>query len=123
MALGSARPGVSIWGAFFLSRLWIGIFAYAGHSANPYLRPVPGGFSGVRDWWLNPWTPFDSEWFIRIAIEGYDQKTAAFLPLYSMLLSLAGKSETAMAWWGVLISNAAFAASLHLMYRLTRIDY
>jgi hypothetical protein len=108
---------------FFLSRLWIALFVYAGHAQHAYLSPIPGGWEGVRNWWLNPWTTFDSQHFIHIAQHGYDAQTAAFFPLYPFLLKLAGNDPVWMAAWGILISNVAFLGALFIFYRLTEQEY
>jgi Mannosyltransferase (PIG-V) len=113
-----------IWLPFLLSRGWIALFVYLSHSRHPYLAEVPGGWKGVANWWLNPWTTYDSQWFLSIAQHGYSTaQTTAFFPLYPFLLRLAGPHEVAMAAWGVLVSNAAFAGSLLLLHRLTTFDF
>src|SRR4051794_20471605 len=117
-----AAARVALW-PFLLSRVWVALFAYFGHARRPYLAPVPGGWEGVANWWLNPWTTYDSQWFIRIATAGYESLTASFFPLYSLLLNPAGPDPVRMAAWGFLISNLAFAAGLVVLYRLTALDY
>ena len=109
--------------AFALSRIWIAIFVYAGHAQHKYLSPIPGGWEGVRNWWLNPWTTFDSRHFITIAQSGYDSNIAAFFPLYPFLLKLAGNDMAAMAAWGVVISNAAFGGALLIFFHLIIYSY
>ncbi len=109
--------------AFALSRIWIAIFVYAGHTQHAYLSPILGGWEGVRNWWLNPWTTFDSRHFISIAQHGYDAQTAAFFPLYPLLLRLAGNDPVTMAAWGIFISNVAFLGALITFYRLTEREY
>jgi hypothetical protein len=109
--------------AFLFSRLWVAIFVYAGHAQHAYLSPIIGGWEGVKNWWLNPWTAFDSQLFIGIAQHGYDAKSAAFFPLYPLLLKLAGSNSIAMAAWGIFISSAAFLGALLIFYRLTEREY
>lgn len=109
--------------AFLLSRFWTAVFVYIGHAQHSYLSPVIGGWEGVRNWWLNPWTTFDSRHFINIAQHGYDAKTAAFFPLYPFLLKLAGRDPVAMTAWGIILSNTAFLGALILFYRLTEREY
>ncbi len=108
---------------FFLSRILIGLFVYLGHTQRPFLQPVPGGWEGVANWWLNPWTTYDSQWFIDIAINGYREQTSAFYPLYPLLLKLAGTSEATAALLGVILSNLSFAVALFFLYELTRMDF
>ncbi len=109
--------------AFLLSRLWVGAFVYLGHSQNPYLKPIPGGWEGVPNWWLNPWTTYDSKHFIDIALQGYTAQTAPFFPFYSLLLRLAGNDPIVMTTWGIFLSNVAFLAALFLLFKLTQAQY
>jgi Gpi18-like mannosyltransferase len=77
----------------------------------------------VENYWLNPWTYFDSRFFLGIAGHGYTPETTAFFPLYPLLLRLFAPSETAMALCGVLVSNLALAVALPLFYALTVRDF
>ena len=120
-ALQLALP---IW---LLSRVWVALFAYWGHSIyvgqGKYLQPFKGGWEGVPNWWLNPWTTYDSERFVHVAERGYDVVTSVSFPLYSVLLIPFKQSEVAMAAWGVLLSNVAFLLALAMLYRLTARDF
>src|SRR5439155_20605889 len=104
---------------FLLSRVWVALFVYLGHARRPFLAPVPGGWEGVASWWLNPWTTYDSQWFLRMAVVGYEAVTAAVFPFYSLVLHAAGPDEIRMAAWGVLVGNVAFALALAGLYQLT----
>ncbi|PYS50005.1 MAG: hypothetical protein DMF68_08460 [Acidobacteria bacterium] len=115
-----ARTVVLVW---LSSRLWTALFVYIGHASRPFLKPVAGGWEGIHNWWLNPWTTYDSVHFIRIAENGYEQATTAFFPLYPLTLRLAGSNEVGITLWGVVLSNAAFLGALILLYQLTKIDY
>ncbi|HVF85073.1 MAG TPA: hypothetical protein VM821_03765 [Abditibacteriaceae bacterium] len=113
---------------FLLSRAWVAVFAYWGHFqyANvqgKYLQPFKGGWQGVPNWWLNPWTTYDAERFVHVAERGYDVVTSISFPLYSILLIPFNRSEVAMAAWGVLLSNGAFLLALAMLYRLTARDF
>lgn len=108
---------------FFLSRVWVAIFTYWGHTQRPFLQPIVGGWAGVNNWWLNPWTTYDSEWYMQIAQKGYTPLTTIFYPLYPMLLKLAGHDSLAMAAWGIFLSNLAFWVALALLFYLTRRDF
>lgn len=108
---------------FILSRLWVALFAYWGHSQRPFLKPVHGGWAGVENWWLNPWTTYDSERFIKVAERGYDVATSVSFPLYSVLLTPFRGDAIAMAAWGVLLSNLAFWCALLVLLRLTARDF
>ncbi len=113
--------------AFFLSRLWVALFAYWGHweytQAGKYLKPFVGGWQGVPNWWLNPWTTYDSERFVHVGERGYDVITSVSFPFYSMLLSPFAPNEVAMSAWGVLLSNLAFLLALAMLFRLTNRDF
>lgn len=109
--------------SFLASRLWVSIFVYWGHSQHPYLSKVIGGWRGVDNWWLNPWTTFDSEHFIAIAREGYNPMRAAFFPLYPFCLRLAGDDSLRIALCGVLLSNVCFLIALYFFYLLTEQEY
>ena len=100
--------------AFLLSRLLTAVFVYLGHLSHPYLEKIPGGYSGVPNWWLNPWTTFDSLHFLQIAAHGYTPENTVFFPLYPFLLRLFAPAPVAMALWGVLFSNACLLISLFL---------
>lgn len=108
--------------AWLLSRIWVAAWVYAGHLNHPFREKMAGGYEGVSNWWLNAWTAFDSGHYLRIAQEGYNSYTIAWLPLYPSILQLAGPHENAMALWGIVVSNVAFAFALCLFYRLTKID-
>ncbi len=117
-----------IWWPFLLSRLWVFVFAYWGHfqyanKEGKYLVPFKGGWIGVSNWWLNPWTSYDSERFVHVAERGYEVVTSVSFPLYSWLLMPFRHSEIAMAAWGILLSNVAFLLALAMLYRLTQRDF
>lgn len=108
---------------FTLSRLWVALFVYLAHSHRPFMGPVLGGWEGVPHWWLNPWTTYDSRWFVEIASQGYTPLTTTFFPLYPALLSLAGPDPIWIALWGIVLSNLAFLLGLYFLYQLTTLDY
>jgi len=71
---------------------------------------------------VDVWARWDSDWFLRIATDGYSwpSSTPAFFPLYPFLVAglgwaLAGHYVLA----GVALSLAAGAAAFALLYRLT----
>lgn len=109
--------------SFFLSRFVVGLFTYLGHGQRSLQADLPGRWGGVANWWLNPWTTYDSEYYLRIARQGYDAVTSTFFPLFPILLKLGGGSEIGMAVVGVVISNICFLAALYVLYKLTEIDY
>jgi hypothetical protein len=71
---------------------------------------------------IDVWARWDSDWFLRIAEDGYSwpSSTPAFFPLYPFLVAglgraLAGHNVLA----GVVLSLAAGAGAFALLYRLT----
>lgn len=110
-------------GAFLLSRLVCALFVYLGHGRRPFLSPVAGGWEGVANWWLNPWTTYDSTWYLQIAANGYQEHTTAFFPLYPWLLGLAGDDPVRMALFGVGLSHGALLGALWLVFHLTELEW
>jgi len=109
--------------SFLASRFTCGLFVYLGHLKKGDPLSVAGRWEGVAGWWINPWTLYDSQYYLSIAEGGYQIITAPFFPLYPHLLRLGGSSETSMALFGVICSNLAFLLALYLLYRLTEMDY
>ena len=71
---------------------------------------------------IDVWARWDSDWFLRIAENGYSwpSSTPAFFPLYPLLV--AGLGRLLLGHYllaGVLVSLAAGAAAFVLLYRLT----
>jgi Gpi18-like mannosyltransferase len=114
--------------AFAALRIAMLLVGVVGVALIPPLEPV-----GVPGWPANPpepgwrhafaaWERFDALWFLRIAEDGYrpGDGSAAFFPLYPLAIravSLAlGGAPLAAA---TIVSNAAFAGALVLLYLLT----
>ncbi|MBA2641366.1 MAG: glycosyltransferase family 39 protein [Actinobacteria bacterium] len=94
----------------FWTLVWIRVAFLLGTAATILWAPRAGEAS-VPD---RAWDPFtdlvfgtfdhwDARWFLDIAREGYSETSAAFFPLYPMLLSLLGSSLV----WGTLLSLVA----------------
>jgi hypothetical protein len=116
----SWRPTLRIvWRAFWVSRLFVAAFVYLGAALrNPDVKII-GGWTGVENALLNPWTTFDSFYFLRIAQHGYDSlELTAFFPLYPSLLRIAGPSLQAQAALGIALSNICLLGGLALTHRL-----
>ncbi|HEX3032358.1 MAG TPA: hypothetical protein VHS59_08980 [Bacillota bacterium] len=80
--------------------------------------PLPIGETIVKG--LTRW---DGGWYLRIVENGYNAKSAAFFPLYPMLIkgiSFLGVNQKAA---GLLISAVAFLMSLIVLYKLFMSDY
>jgi Gpi18-like mannosyltransferase len=106
---------------YLASKVYQSVFVYWGHAVRG--PAPPGGWEGVSNWLLNPWTTYDSQWYLEIAATGYREATATFFPLYPLLLRILGNSELTRALAGVIFSNLAFLLALYLLYRLTRLDF
>lgn len=116
------QAAILAWRPFWLSRLWVALWVYLGHLNHPYLAPIEGGWHGVENWWLNPWTTYDSLHYLSIAREGYAPNTIAFFPFYPALLQIA-PNAIAMTLWGIVLSNGCFALALIVLARLSALDW
>jgi hypothetical protein len=105
---------VALWVGAAVTLLWSPIRDAA---AQPPFR----AWSGLGDWLFDTFAQWDSVWFLHIARHGYDLKeTAAFFPLYPLVVrgvSEVLRSDVAAA---VLVSLAAGAAAVVILYRLAR---
>ena len=109
--------------AWLTSRLWLALFAYIGHFSRGDAPLGEGSWVGVSNLWLNVWTTYDSKHFIDIAARGYTPEDSVFFPLYPLLMRAFGPDQNALALAGIVISHAAFAGALWLLYDLTRRQY
>ena len=104
---------VAIWAAALLALYWFepNRHPQADRWDTPRLHEV-GAFVDV-------WARWDSDFFLRIAEDGYDRASAAFFPLYPAAVALLGRvlaGHYVLA--GVLVSLAATFVALALLYRL-----
>ncbi len=110
------------------------VFVFAAYAISHFysLREVPaiqyrlGGMTGLEHYLVQPLRNWDGYWYSLLANYGYGiyQASAAFWPLYPLLLWLGAQItgwNTAVV--GILISNVAFLFALILLYRLIKIDY
>ncbi len=102
---------------FVLSRIVAAIGLYRGHVSHAYLVSEGNSYVGVHNWWINPWTYFDSQQFLDLAHFGYDEVRIAFFPLYPTLLRLGGHSDVAMAAVGIAISVVSFVLGLWFVFQ------
>jgi hypothetical protein len=105
---------------FLVSKIYQCIFVYWGNAVRG--PAPPGGWEGVNNWFLNPWTTYDSQWYLEIAATGYRETIANFFPLYPLILKIGG-TELTRALLGVIISNLAFIWALYFLYKLTKMDF
>lgn len=103
---------------FLVSRFFFAFWVYFGHLNHPFQEKLPGSFEGVSNWWLNPWTLYDSVYFLSIARVGYEPISTPFFPLYPFLMRVFGSNENVLAFGGILISNLAFFVALILLWKL-----
>jgi hypothetical protein len=109
---------------FFWSRAAIWIAALlALYWFEPNRHPQAGRWDTERLHELGAavdvWARWDSDFFLRIAEDGYDRASAAFFPLYPAVVGALGRvllGHYVLA--GVLVSLAAALAAFVLLYRL-----
>jgi Mannosyltransferase (PIG-V) len=84
-------------------------------------QPPFRAWIGLGDWLFDTFAQWDSVWFLHIARHGYDLKeTAAFFPLYPLVVrgvSEVLRSDVAAA---VLVSLAAGTVAVVVLHRLAR---
>lgn len=90
---------------------------FLGGSADHYLtNPVLWG-----------WANFDGDYYLKIAIHGYQSLTHSFFPLYPLLAKYLafpfGAEVSAILVAGLVISNMSFLALLFVFWKLIRMDY
>jgi hypothetical protein len=97
------------------------IFAFLAFEPNRH--PQAGRWDTPRlhelGYGIDVWARWDSDFFLRIAEDGYDSASAAFFPLYPALVGVFGRvllGHYVLA--GVLISLAASLGAFAILYRL-----
>ena len=105
---------LAFWVGAAITLLWSPIRDAA---AQPPFR----AWIGLGDWLFDTLAQWDSVWFLHIARHGYDlEETAAFFPLYPLVVRGVAevlRSDVAAA---VLVSLAAGAAAVVALHRLAR---
>jgi hypothetical protein len=122
--VAAVRPALTI---FVWSRLALWALAlFALHAFVPGRNPNADRWDTPRlhelGSWIDVWARWDSDWYLRIAEDGYDgspSSTPAFFPLYPGLVGLLGRVLAGhFVLAGVLVSLAAAAAAFVLLHRL-----
>ena len=120
---------------FYCLRVFVGVRLLLGLLAvlatallqSNVATTVPGWDAPVQTpgWhnFFSAWERWDALWFLRIAINGYEDSdlSAAFFPLYPLLvrgvsMMIGGHPLAA----GIFVSNAAFLGALIVVFELTR---
>ncbi len=92
---------------------------YLSHSLSAVTRSNQTGFAVVTEN-LSHW---DGRWYLRIAENGYNAKSAAFFPFYPAVIRLLKEFTIEPVVGGLLVSNLAFLAVCIFFYKLVRLDY
>lgn len=127
------RERRAVWGSFWLSRVLVvttGMAAMIDFGISPSISssytagvPIPGGY--FVHLLLASSARWDASWYLQIAQSGYGGNLArtAFFPLYPLLIHVVTWVVRSPVIAGALISLAAFAVALTLLYRLVRLDH
>jgi hypothetical protein len=132
-ASSGERERRSVWSSFWLSRVLVvttGMAAMIDFGISPSISssytagvPIPGGY--FVQLLLASSARWDASWYLQIANSGYGSNLArtAFFPLYPLLIHVVAWVVRSPVIAGALISLAAFAVALTLLYRLVRLDH
>lgn len=109
---------------FAATRLALGLTVWAGQVLLP-LRPAPGSWHAFpRHLWLDGWVRWESGWHLLVAQQGYALEPSAgspapiVLPLYPLLVRLAGALLGHPALGALVVANLASLVALVLLYTL-----
>jgi Gpi18-like mannosyltransferase len=113
---------------FLISRIALAIIAVIAETIIPgptgakFYHAVPDNI------WLDVWARWDSAFYLEIANQGYaltlrEPSSAAFFPLYPILINLVKTivSNTVLA--GLIVSHLCFLAALITVHRLTELEF
>lgn len=123
----------SVWLGARLALTLLGILAFVmipgiqpAGTANWYGSPGGPPLTTLVDRLAGVWTRWDGQWYLKIATEGYsvDDGSAAFYPLYPLVLKIFGwMAGERYIWAGTVVSALFFLAALILLHRLVRLDF
>ena len=120
------RISLSMWASFVLNNYPYSIQTHWNTHAIEFYEQITDGFSEnnrrFHDSFLKPWFRWDSEWYLRIAVEGYKPGgSSAFAPIYPVLIRFTGSLLGGNSLLGAyLISNLATIICCILLYQETR---
>jgi hypothetical protein len=118
----------------FLPSLFVGhldIFMFAGGGRARKYMPIATDVWSAGPFWYHRLLQWDSEWYFKIATEGYRyngdptiQQTIVFYPLYPMLArGLAAIGGLTPADALLLVSNAAGLLAIVALFKLVREEF
>ena len=119
------RICLSLWALFILSIYPNSIQTHWNAHAFEFYEQITDNYSesikNFHDLFTKPWFRWDSEWYLRIAVEGYQPGgSSAFAPLYPALICLLGMllggNDLLAAF---IISNLATVICCILLYQET----
>jgi hypothetical protein len=102
---------------------WIAVAQNGVRRVQPvYLDPAHGRVAGhLASRLLDPWANWDGQWFTRIAADGYRRAfSAAFFPLYPLLVRAVRPLAGSYVVAGTLVSWVAVAVALWLLFLIVR---
>jgi Gpi18-like mannosyltransferase len=113
---------------FLISRIALAIIAVIAETIIP--GPVGAKFyHAVPDnIWLDVWARWDSAFYLEIANQGYaltlrEPSSAAFFPLYPILINLVKMIVGNTVLAGLIVSHLCFLAALITLHRLTELEF
>ena len=121
--LRSLRAAATVWLITHVAYVALTFFAF--FQSN---RPVPKSWSKAFANWGN----WDAEWFVVIATRGYkgyhgpdidEERSAAFFPMYSILIKIVSFVVVEPVVAAVLIAFAAQIAAFTVLHRLTEQEF
>lgn len=115
---------------FLAWRILLIFFALLGVLFLPF-RYLDFFGGSIDNYATNPllwgWANFDGDYYLKIAIHGYQSLTHSFFPLYPLLTKYLampfGEEISNIVTTGLIISNLSFLLSLFVFWRLVRMDY
>ncbi len=113
---------------FLIVRVSLSVVAAVSIATSPTVPIAAGNFvfqspmdQGIGHYLLEPWNRWDTQWYLKIALQGYDQYDGglAFFPLYPLLIRMVGE-VIGRQWFlaALLISNGCALASMILLYHI-----
>jgi Gpi18-like mannosyltransferase len=113
---------------FLISRIALAIIAVIAETLIP--GPIGTKFyhAVLENIWLDVWARWDSAFYLEIANQGYaltlrEPSSAAFFPLYPILINLVKTIVGNTVLAGLIVSHLCFLTALITIYRLTELEF